>query len=151
MMQEYRFTMLTLREPMHRLVNKDGVELLVIDDLPKLTEKWLKSDVSVVLFEHCLRQIMKDTPTFNQLKKLVLTYATKEHLFNSEKMKNLYYEVKQILVYFEEVLLIDEDEGRELIESKIVKVSYKHPYLDVITILNEREIHGKLQSAETFT
>ena len=66
------------------------------------------------------------------------------HNKHSDAYLEIYYEVRYAFWYGEKNILIDCDEAGALIESRIIKVSCKGDSLDIVTILNEKEVHGKL-------
>lgn len=147
-MYEYRYDMFRLKgaKDQRTMMLDDGTIVVREYDRYETFKKWINSDLGVAIFEQILRKIAGDTPRQDALFRLVSDNMPSKASCscNSKLFADLYYEVKLAYHYGVNFLCIDPGEAHMLIESTIRKVRVTGSDIDVTTILNEKDVHGKL-------
>lgn len=140
MMVRYRFCIRDLDEPLP--LNYSIGLVTNTNNHRKLLEKWLGTEISVPIIEFGLRTIVRDEPNFNDIKKILFIEMIKRSIYRSSEFKDAYREIKAIMTYLTNCLEISTDEATLILESGIQKVELFINHIDIVTILNEREVHG---------
>lgn len=143
-MQTYRFAVVRVRRSIRRdAITKAGVVSREYQPY-ELFNKWINSDLGVAIVEQIMRHVYGDTAARNHIFRIVNDYIQSKGIYNSQRFADDYYEVVRVFHYGVECISVDADEAKQLIESGIIKVTHQDSYLDIDTILNEKEVHGKL-------
>lgn len=99
-----------------------------------LFNKVKKMEIQVLEFG--LRKILKDPPTTSEIKKLILDYS------NDQGCLCKMSDVLALINFINDRLEISEEEALTLLESRIVKFDFISNSIDIITLINERDING---------
>lgn len=145
MMHTYRFAVARVRRSIcRRNVVENGILLEKIYSPYEYFDKWVNSDLGVALTEQIMRSVYGDTKARDHVFRIVSDYFQDRSICRSKLFADTYYEVVLAFRYGVHHINIDADDAQLLIESGIIKVKYRDSYLDIDTILNEKEVHGKL-------
>lgn len=143
MMLESQYVVLGISYKVDRtFTSDDQTEVITLYKPNKLFEKWMDSEINLAIIEQSFRQIVGDPPNLTDLKEIIFQHLYKEEVFRSSVYRDVYYEIKQVIKYAVNSIVIDADEAKLLIESGMVKVVYQDFKLRITTILNEREVNG---------
>lgn len=150
-MQETLFTVLGITcQTQRKHFGNDGGEVITFYQPRELFNKWVNnSELGVAIIEQAFRQIAGDKPSFDDLKEIIFDYLYKKEVFRSSDYRDMYYEIKQVLNYAVNAIVIDAEEAILIIVSGIRKVHYHDYKLSIITVLNEREVHGDVEIYQT--
>lgn len=145
MMHTYRFAVVRVRRSIYRRnVVENGILLEKLYSSYECFDKWVNSDLGVALTEQIMRSVYGDTEARDHVFRIVSDYFQDRSICRSKLFTDIYYEVVLAFRYGVHHIIIDADGARLLIESGIIKVKHRDSYLDIDTILNEKEVHGKL-------
>ena len=146
MMHTYRFAVARVRRSIYRRnAVENGILLEKIYSPYECFDKWVNSDLGVALTEQIMRNVYGDTKARDHVFRIVSDYLQDKSICRSKLFADTYREVVLAFRYGVNHINIDADDAQLLIESGIIKVRYRNSYLDIDTILNEKEAHGKLQ------
>lgn len=144
MIMEYRFTIGDSIVSFDRkFKDKDKNVVLTSYDVHALSSKWLSSDIRLGLIETILRTIIGDPPTNKELRGLIIQHFTSKKVYSSFACVEAFYEINKVILYATQLLDIDPDEAKQLIESGILEIEYRKGFIDFKTILNERQVDGQ--------
>lgn len=140
MMLTYRFAVNKLDDTV--VINYGIEQAGSVKTNRELLDKWIGTDISVPILEFGLRSIVSDYPTFVDIKKILFLEMIKRSIYRSSDFKDAYREIKAIMNYLLNHLEISSEEAMLILESGITKVTLLVNHIDIVTILNEREVHG---------
>lgn len=140
MMLTYRFAVNKLDDTV--VINYGIEQAGSVKTNRELLDKWIGTDISVPILEFGLRSIVSDYPTFVDIKKILFLEMIKRSIYRSSDFKDAYREIKAIMNYLLNHLEISSEEAILILESGITKVTLLVNHIDIVTILNEREVHG---------
>lgn len=140
MMLTYRFVVNELDDTV--IINYGIDQVGSVKTNRELLNKWIETEISVSIIEFGLRCIVSDHPTFVDIKKILFLEMIKRSIYRSSDFKDAYREIKAIMNYLLNHLEISTEEAMLILESGITKATLLVNHIDIVTILNEREVHG---------